>query len=281
MGKSYSPIRHLCWGILLNHKPEAAKIIVMTEYAAYLDDSGHPNDQPFVVVAGFLSTEAKWLAFEAAWKAALKRNCLSSVFHMTEFETSGDDQKAKGLILQDLTTVINEHVEAAFSVTLDMEAYKRVNEQYALEEYMGKPYAMAARAVARGINTWKRNYFKKGDHLLVFIEHGTKHRGDMEETFRRDKLPIPQTVPKKHPAVQAADMLAWESFHFAQRENCRRSLVNLLKDKLPCEDLEGRFGETNLLESCRLASVPLRSEIPPNVKFVYHSSPKRIRKRTI
>ena len=72
----------------------------------------------------------------------------------------------------------------------------------------GKPYALAARGVARGINSWKEMFFKLGDHLLVFVEEGTKHKGDMEEVFRRDAIPIPNTVPKKHPEAQAADMLA-------------------------------------------------------------------------
>jgi hypothetical protein len=267
--------------VLLNHAPERTRIAIVTEYQVYLDDSGHPDGQPYVVVAGFLSTEPKWIAFELAWKAALKRNCLGTVFHMTDFMCSGGTKKQKGVILDDLTTVIHDHAEAALTVMLDMDAYKRVNESYALEECMGKPFALTARAVAVGINTWKRNFMAKGDHLLIFIEEGTKHRGDMEATFRRDRLPIPQTVPKRHPAAQAADMLAWESFHFARYEEPRRSLINLLKDRLPCNDLEGKFNEHNLLTSCKNAGVPLRDDVPPNVGFVFHSSPKQVRKRTI
>jgi hypothetical protein len=251
-----------------------------TEYAVYLDDSGHPDDQPYVVVAGFVATEAQWLAFEGAWRSALKRNVLGSVFHMTEFE-SGPKTKAKGKILEDLTATISSHVQGAFSVFVDMEAYRKVNETRPLEECLGKPYALAARGVARGINSWKHLFFKRGDHLLVFVEDGTKHKGDMEQVFRRDAIPIPQTIPKKHPAAQAADMLAWEVFHFARREDYRRSLVNLLKDKLHCEEMEGVFRERNLIETCKRANIPLRSSVPPNFKFVYHSLPERIRKRDI
>ena len=281
-GSEYSLIRHLCSGVLLNHDPERTWIAIVTEYQVYLDDSGHPDGQPYVVVAGFLSTEPKWVAFDLAWKAALQRNGLPDVFHMTDFEATIKDKKKKGIILEDLTTTINNHVVAALSCSVDMTAYKKVNGTHCVEEWLGKPFAMAARAVARGINTWKRNFFREGDHLLVFIEEGTKHRGDMEETFRRDDLPIPQMVPKKHPSVQAADILAWESFYYLRHEDTRRrSMVNLLRNKFPCDDLEGVFHEHNLLKTCEQAKVPLRASVPPNVGFVYHSTPKRVRKRTI
>jgi hypothetical protein len=276
----YSALHHLCWGILLNHDPKRTWVAVMSEYAVYLDDSGHPDDQPYVVVAGFAATEEQWLGFEEAWRAALKRNVLGSVFHMVEFE-SGPKTKAKGKILEDLTATINSHVQGAFSVFVDMQAYRKVNQTIPLEECLGKPYALAARGVARGINSWKQLFFKRGDHLLVFVEEGTKHKGDMEEVFRRDAIPIPQTVPKKHPAAQAADMLAWEVFHFARYGNYRRSLVNLLKDKLHCEEMEGAFHERNLVETCNRAGIPCRSLVPQNYKFVYHSLPDRIRKRDI
>jgi hypothetical protein len=125
-------IRPFRWDILLNHW-----IALMTEYAVYLDDSGHPDNQPYVVVAGFVAREEQWLAFESAWRSALKRNVLGSVFHMVEFE-SGPKTKAKGKILEDLTTTISSHVQGAFSVFVDMEAYRKVNETYTLEECLGE-----------------------------------------------------------------------------------------------------------------------------------------------
>ena len=76
-------------------------------------------------------------------------------------------------------------------------------------------------------------------------------------------------------------MLAWEILHFARHENYRRSLVNLLKDKLHCEEMEGAFHEHNLIETCKRANLPVRASVPPNFQFVYHSLPKRIRKRDI
>ena len=248
----------------------------MTEYAVYLDDSGHPDDQPYIVVAGFLSTEEKWLAFEKEWKVALDRYRLGSVFHMVDFERA--KRKDRGKVLESLTAIISKHTMATFCIIVEMKGYRKVNEIYPLEECIGTPYAIATRTLATQINHWKKKFFKPGDHLLVFVEDGAKHKGDMEETFRRDLLPVPQTVPKAHPSVQPADLLAWESLHYAKYENPRRSLRNLLADTVIGE---GIMREENLLRSCKVAKLSLRQDIPPNLVYVHHSSPNRIRKRTI
>jgi hypothetical protein len=58
----------------------------MTSYALYLDVAGHPSDRPILCTGGFLSDEESWMVFEPAWCAALKRNDLPEVFHMTDFE---------------------------------------------------------------------------------------------------------------------------------------------------------------------------------------------------
>ncbi|MGA2605825.1 MAG: hypothetical protein ABSH01_00025 [Terriglobia bacterium] len=57
----------------------------MTEYRAYFDDSGHPDDQEAVVVAGFIASEHDWFFFEREWQDILDREGMES-FHMTDFE---------------------------------------------------------------------------------------------------------------------------------------------------------------------------------------------------
>jgi hypothetical protein len=107
---------------------------MMAEYAAYFDSSGHPDDQPYVDVAGFVATEQRWLAFASKWKAALKRHNLGDVFHMVDFEAAHKNDPKRSGILEDLTTTITDHVSGAFSVVVDMEAYRKVNNLYVLEE---------------------------------------------------------------------------------------------------------------------------------------------------
>ena len=86
-----------------------------------------------------------------------------------------------------------------------MEAYRQVNNIYALEEWLGTPYAYAMRMVARYLNHWKREFFdEKQDQILLFTEEGTKHKGDMEQVLVRDGLPVPHYIPKSLAMGQAA-----------------------------------------------------------------------------
>ena len=136
--QKYSFIRHLCWGILLNHDPTRTWILAMAEWAAYLDDSGHPDDQPFVVCAGFLSTEEGWLSFESAWNAMLRKHGLGGVLHMADFHGKRT-KKQEGMVLEDLTKIIVTHLRVGLSTFVDMQAYRKVNDLYALEEGVGTP----------------------------------------------------------------------------------------------------------------------------------------------
>jgi hypothetical protein len=270
--------------MLLNHDPSSAWIAIMTEYAAYFDDSGHPDDQEAVVVAGFIASEREWLLFEREWQEILDREGMES-FHMTDFEKSTVwPQHKKDAILRRLVSTIKIRTIKSISQGVLMKDYKQINEIRALEETVGAPYALAGRTVAKSLNVWKENFAQPEDKLLVFFEDGTKHKGEFIDAMERDQLPCPAFVKKREATpLQAADWLAWEVFHAFKTKEIRPSLKRLV-GSLPLNDLDHGFFGVNALERlCKHkdAHVPLRSELPPGTKIVHHSSPKKIRKRTI
>lgn len=54
---------------------------------AYFDDSGHPDDQDVVIVAGFVATLEQWKRFHDEWRKTLTQAGIrSGVFRMTDFE---------------------------------------------------------------------------------------------------------------------------------------------------------------------------------------------------
>jgi hypothetical protein len=230
-------------------------------------------------VAGFVASEAQWLAFEPLWKECLMENGLGEIFHMTDFEAQ--KRKDRGIILEKLTGIINDNTTGHFSCTVDMSAYRKVNEVYPLEEFVGTPYSIATRGVIRNMNLWLEKEFKDEDRLLVFVEEGTKHHGDMEEAFRRDSLPVPTKVPKSNCAVHPADILAWEINHYERFHDNRKSFNNLLAHGYFRNEAHGKFKAENMIRSCKQMKVPLRKDLPPGATFAYNSSPKRLRRRTI
>ena len=64
------------------------------ELTAYLNNSGHPDDQDAVVVAGWVATLEQWLLLEDGWKHVLKEfGILSGVFHRTDFQSGYGEYK--------------------------------------------------------------------------------------------------------------------------------------------------------------------------------------------
>jgi hypothetical protein len=148
----------------------------VTEFALYLDDGGHPDDQPFLVVAGYVATESQWLAFEPEWRDTLARFKLGTEFHMTDFMRQHHRYTALKVdqILGTLAAVAKVNTLRPFACAIDISAYKRVNDELALEECHGAPYALTARSLARELNLWKSKNLQADDHLLIFVEEGTK-----------------------------------------------------------------------------------------------------------
>jgi hypothetical protein len=251
--------------------------MVMTEFAAYLDDSGHPDDQPYVIVAGFLASESQWLSFEGKWNEKLAKHGIDGPLHMKHLGGYHLSRLKREHLLSDLALVIRQHVEVGFSCGVDMEAYKELNHRFALEECLGAPYALAARGFADKLNGWLTGKTSSLDRVLIFVEEGTKHYGDLEEVFKRDKLPAPHKVPKSIAAVQPADLLGWETFNMVRTNRIDKTMKSL-GHKVASYSLILR---ENLVEMCEKQNVPARSVLAPNANISFHSNRKRPRRRTV
>lgn len=141
------------------------------ELTAYFDDSGHPDDQIAVVVAGWIATLQQWLLLESRWQEVLKRFSIKSgVFHRSTFQfgegeyshLSGQD---KTRLLYKLINLIRTGARQGFCVIAPMQDYRRVNDEYYVEETFGKPFALAGAVVATSIASWKERYAERDEGL--------------------------------------------------------------------------------------------------------------------
>jgi hypothetical protein len=272
--------------LLGNRNPERTWISAMTEYALYLDDGGHPDDQPFLVVAGYVASESQWLAFEPQWRDALTRFDCGTEFHMTDF--MADRRKYSTLkfdqILFTLASITKRNTAHLFVGAVDMAAYKRVNDEFALQEWLGAPFAITARVLTKSLNLWRSENLSEEDRLLIFVEEGTKHYGDLEQVFKRDDLPRPIRVCKEMPQVQPSDILAWETFNWLRAgspSQIGKNLKRLTYSTRKKEEISGMLYETDLRRLCIDTNAPLRASMKPGDTIAFHSERKRKRKRTI
>lgn len=128
----------------------------MNESTAYFDDSGHPDDQAAVVIAGWVATLEQWLLLESGWNKALADATLGH-FHMTDFECNSQEYchltaNEKARLLNSLISQIITRARFGFCFIVPMPAYRSVNDEYYLEELLGKPYALAGQLTVQSHN---------------------------------------------------------------------------------------------------------------------------------
>ena len=116
----------------------ADRAVPVTDYALYLDDSGHPDSESVFVVAGYVATEEQWKACEPRWQAALKRFGLGDVFHMTDFMQERMTALRRDQILSTLADVVHANTIRPFVRAVTMPVYKKLNEEFTLQECHGR-----------------------------------------------------------------------------------------------------------------------------------------------
>ena len=260
----------------------------MIEYAAYFDDSGHPDNQEAVIVAGFIASRVQWQDLEREWREVLAHAGLDR-FHMKDFQYDKDRPfHQKEAIYRRLVKIIERNTIRPIAHVVLMKEYKAVNEKYAMEEVLGAPYAMAGRSVARSLNIWRADKMSSSDTFSVYFEDGSKHKGDFIDAMNRDHLEPPTFVKNKDViAFQAADLFAWEMLRatrhnlLSDRHPLRPEFKKLVRGVQPNDPHVGVYYEKDLINACEKAPAPLRDAIPPNTVFAHNSSPKKLRTRTI
>lgn len=260
----------------------------MTEYAAYFDDSGHPDNQEAVIVAGFVASREQWQDLEREWKEVLEHAGLDH-FHMRVFQHDKNRPlHQKEAILRRLVKIIERNTIRPIAHIVLMKEYAAVNEKYAMQEVLGAPYAMAGRSVASSLNKWRAENMSPLATLSVYFEDGSKHKGDFIDAMHRDQLQPPTFVKNKDVvAFQAADLFAWEMLRatrnnlLSDRHALRPEFKRIVSGLQSNDPHVGVYFEKDLIRACEAASAPLRDSLPPNTVFAHHSSPNKLRSRTI
>lgn len=273
--------------IVLLCAPSEVWIAVGNEYTAYFDDGGHPDDQPVVLVAGFVSTAEQWDLFSGTWRDFLRHYGVECL-HMTDLmarqkEYRGWSDEKVRYFIEEAAMWVRLRARMSFCVLVPMEDYAEVNQGYAIEECLGAPYALAARYAMDKLSDWSDAFNKPKWPVRTILEDGTKHKGDLMAIFARDGFETPAFAKKKTAApLQACDWLAWEAFSWFKAGTNERgisassSYAKLLR--IPYEHYV--WTRSSLEDECA-SGVPLRSKMGAHTRISFWSDKRRLRRRTI
>ena len=184
--------------------------------SAYFDASGHPQDGTLLVVSGWLSFQGRWRQFEEEWAAALTEADVE-YFHMKDFTQSrgqfegwrGKDKKREKL-LKRLIATIHRNLPEGFAGTVLLPDWALVNSRYMLAENKLTPYPLCGRSCVQQVYRWCDSYHYDRRQVTFVFERGDRDQGMLRDRLFQDFRIEIRFEDKKLPALQAADLAAWE-----------------------------------------------------------------------
>jgi len=199
------------------HDASSRREALMPILTTAFDAAGHESDQPFMVLAGFVSTADHWKAFDGEWRARLAEHGIDA-FHMNRFL-----HPRHRPLVRDLVQTVLRHSFRKFSVTVRIQT---IPPSFA-DQFNLNAYALAGRVLVANVAVWQLKEFSSTPIEYVF-EDGDRGKGLLMEKMKRDGYPSPLFRPKtdrpsptggKIPGfmpLQAADILANRTFAAAR-----------------------------------------------------------------
>lgn len=291
---AYSPISHLAHALFLDHDPSEVLMFMPT---AYFDASSSHQFPRVMTVAGFVSTEAKWVKFEILWNSILQRYGVPYL-HMKEFAHStgefnswkGQDVKRKDF-LSELINAAKLHVRKGFVYSLSLDDYEEVNKEFQLGAHWGNEYSLLGMSAVTSLLKWKDKHFPSMPVQCIF-EDGDTDNHHLKRCLQSEHIPY-SFAPKKSmqgstmqyiAPFQLADFAAWENrLAYARWRSgeyrttdpidpltlLRKSWQELYK--VPSDIF--LLDMSNLLDLCLSKGISRRVSSSPSVALGNHPSP--------
>jgi hypothetical protein len=218
---AYSPIQHLAHALFLNYDPNRALMVMLN---AYFDASASQQGTRVMTMAGFVSTEKKWVKFETEWNGILQHYEIP-YFHMKDFTGStgafktweGKEERRINFLI-DLIRVAKKRVHKGFMCSVRLEDFEEVNRDFKLREHWGCEYSFVGMSVVSDVMNWKKKHFPRAS-IKYILEDGDSGNADLKRCLKSSDLPYSFTPKKEKPnstfkyitPFQLADFAAWES----------------------------------------------------------------------
>jgi hypothetical protein len=253
--------------------------MAMESFTAYFDESEThstvlptgeaqeiPRDKRVVVVAGFLANVEQWERLENEWDSVFGQHDLprEAPFHMVDFAQSVGVFKPfvgkaseRQRFLSQLIGLLALRVKCSIACALRLRDYDDADARLTVRETVN-PYTLCALSAIRKGMRWAEHY--GAAELRIVFEHGFLAAGQLLDICKRDNFPLPSFELKgKWRALQAADMVAWESQKLWKKvmgqdeRSVRKSMKAIARIRSDWADYLPR----NILASCEhLGCVP-------------------------
>jgi hypothetical protein len=254
------------FGGLLDYDISRRQILVLK---AYFDDSGTHDSSKAVVWAGFMATEDQWTAFEDKWTALLKREGLKT-FHMTEVHNCLgqclDWSRARSdSVIHDFRQVIAEMDVVGIGSVVRTDDWAEVVAPHPwLVERLVSPIHLAWEHTVQQALHWAQRRAEAGmppEKVAMIFDLKQSEAArciDVEGMYRKDQPWFDWFngaaffAMQDHLPLQAADMLAWETYTLEKERHSQGGEPDLrphFKAMIRDVPLHGQFYDSEALRT--------------------------------
>jgi hypothetical protein len=255
----------------------------MAMFTAYFDAAGNAQEQPVVVVSGYIANYLQWHSLELMWKNIHREHGVDLPFHMADFISAtanparyatqrnaradyvaiaNDLPKAENF-LKLLCIAAETIVNCGISCSVDMGIYNGVSSLLDLRTLI-PPYALAARTCIALVHEWER-VFSVEEPVECIFEAGDFEQGKFTELMVDEGLNPPIYRNKKdYAGLQAADQYSWEQYYFLKKESRGQHLPARNTFKFLLNTIPNMHRETStagLIQLCQIKGIDPRTGV--------------------
>lgn len=196
---------------------------VVTFHHVYMDESGTHEGSKTLVLAGYLFSDKQAKRFSTVWREELARKGLPYA-HMTDCATGNGIYRHLSMeeridLSKMLINLIKSKSRFGFGVALDVEYFER---SMSFDKLKKSAYSFCLALCVKQISNWAHDNETK---VAYFFEAGHKDQTEANDIMNRingkerASYAAHAFVDKRDSIpLQAADMLAWQLYHFLTRQ---------------------------------------------------------------
>lgn len=216
----------------------------MTQVEAYFDESGSHRQAPVLCVAGYVMEKDAAIQLSREWQAVLSARTLP-YFRMSQCAHGNGpfkslSQSARSQTVLRLIQIIEQYTEQGLAVTVNEEKFNHLLPRRGL---IGSSYSFAVHLLLAGVRSWIASH-PAVSSAAYFFEAGHRSQAESNDVLSLIfKQPALQEASRysghafvkkeETPAVQAADLLAWQWYtdkrHELEGRPRRRDCSRLLQ----------------------------------------------------
>jgi Protein of unknown function (DUF3800) len=205
-------------------------LIAMLDFEVYFDDSGTHSESEIAVASCYIAPRNQWDSFVRNLDEAREKHGFDC-FHMADFMArqkefiQWDDRKG-ARALESVSCIIKTRITVGFSCAVPKKSW----DQYMPDRYKavvgGRHYTFAVRSVMGIIEQWRKKFAYtqpmqyvfdrmsqgKGE-IMAVMDTAIRHPKDCLEKYGAVKDGYSFQDKRAFKPLQAADMLAWETYN--------------------------------------------------------------------